>query len=492
MMMSISSTVKSHTFTLPLVQANPILSSDPQKPVPTEAFPSVPNTLNWKNWHLKKAMPTLILPVAVTWGLGNVLEHQLHEGHLAHWKAPNWVKGGATKLAIAIPALMVAYGVFDAIGMSLAGYAWRTLGFALFGAVAASTLVPLTKANLWASNNPAVLQFLKEKGASLVKKGGLAKVAEAINEAGLKTAEGIALKNVTEADLKNWTEARTLHWATQATLIPFFFGLCQLSKVPQALPKEEGVTVQHTKGNTANELWGGSEPPPQQVFAKNFTTEVGSYAEVMSHIPKRLHQISTGLPLAFHAAKATSQPNESGNNQSALGRFMVEFEKTPTAALTYAVAATGYLVAGVTTVGLLLAGNKHLLHLPSDPFSPLAEAMANAKQPKSASESVAKTVHQAGQWILSSGQFTNALASLVTNFSDWPLAFSFVYRASAMPMLVGSVAHLFKWDKLIFTKLGGFMQTSAYALFLLVPAKQVASALQSPSKSTSSVTINKP
>jgi hypothetical protein len=60
---------------------------------------------------------------------------------------------------------MVAYGVFDAIGMSLAGYAWRTLGFVLFGAVAASTVFPLTKANIWASKNPELLRFLKEKGA---------------------------------------------------------------------------------------------------------------------------------------------------------------------------------------------------------------------------------------------------------------------------------------------------------------------------------------
>ncbi len=300
----------------------------------------------------------------------------------------------------------------------------------------------------------------------------------------MKTAEGVAVNNVTEADLQKWTATRTLHWVTQATLIPFFFGMCQLSKVPQALPKEEGITVGHTKGNTANELWGGSEPPPQQVFAKNFTTEVGSYAEVMSHIPKRLQQISTGLPLAFQAAKATSQPNESGKNQSALGRFMVAFEKTPTAALIYAVAATGYLVAGVTTLGLLLAGKKHLLHLPSDAFRPLAEAMAKAKEDKRVSEPVAKTVHQAGQWILSSGQFSNALAALVTNFNDWPLAFSFVYRASALPLLTGSVAHLFKWDKLIFTKLGGFMQTAAYALFLLVPAKQTVDALKASAKPT--------
>ena len=247
--------------------------------------------------------------------------------------------------------------------------------------------------------------------------------------------------------------------------------------MPQALPKEEGVTVDHTKGNTANELWGGAEPPPQQVFAKNFSTEIGSYTEVITHFPKRLNQISTGLPVAFRAIQSPVEQKE-GTHQNALERFMVAFEKTPTAACFYAVSATGYLAAAVTTLGLLLSGKKHLLHLPSDPFRPFAEAMAHPNTTKQNTEPVAKAVHQTGLWVLSTGQLSNALAALVTNFNDWPSAFSFVYRASAIPLLTGSVAHFFKWDKLIFMKLGGFMQTTAYALFLLAPAKQVVSALK--------------
>jgi hypothetical protein len=445
-----------------------------------EAFPTVPNPLNWKNWNLKQAMPALILPTAVAWGLGNVLEHQLHDGHLLHGKLPKPLLVGLTGLAIAIPAITVAYGVFDALGLFLAGYGWRAVGFLYIGLLSLATLPRLIKANQWAAKNQALLQHIKAESPKLAEKFSgqalLEAVTRSINEKKLKQFDGTSLPPVTSTQLKQWADDRTVHWMVQG-LVPLFIGLCAVTKVAQALPSDEG-TLKHTKGSTVNQLWGGGEEPAHKVFADNFVTEANSVKQIMTHLPQRFNQSVTGLKKAIQptvVSADTTQPPVKPFNY-----FMKQLEKTPTVALIYTLAMAGFTVTALVNAGLLLAGKKHLLVFGSDAFKPLVKAVAEIEGRENPRHKIAMGTNLGSKMALSAGQLNMAIATAASTFNDWPIGLSLLYRASAIPLITGSLGDFLKLDKIVLTKVAGFMQTTAYTLFLLVSTKPLAGTLKPP------------
>lgn len=465
-------------------------------PHSAEAFPAIPNTLNWKNINVKQAMPAMILPTALAWGIGNWAEHELHTGHLSH-RVPKPLKPVVTTLAVAVPAITVAYGAFDAAGMFLAGYAWRALGFTTLAGIAGFTMVDLIRSNRWAASNEKILHYLSTETekvkAATATENGFKQLAQALNQAGHKTIDPDAKieKTITEHDIRAWTKARTTHWAVQS-LVPFLFGFSAITKVKQTLPGPDGK-VEHTKGNTVNELWGDTTAlQPQCIFVKNLAAETQGYGSVLSQLPMRVKQVQEGfntivLPSKEDTTTSTTplqseQPMQT--TKSLPAKILAWGEKSPLTSLIYLAANIGFVGSALLSAGLIASDNKHLLVQQADAFKPLADALAKESQllkqkaaaphskPSVPNEQALQPVRDVAQGVLSVGQTGAAFAALITTFSDWPTGLSLLYRASFIPYLLGMGAELFKGDKIIFTKFAGFMQTSAYALFLLNSTKK--------------------
>jgi hypothetical protein len=461
---------------------------------PLEAFPTIPNTLNWKNINVKKAMPTMILPTALAWGVGNWAEHELHTGHLAH-KLPKPLIPVVTTLAVAVPAITVAYGALDAMGMFLAGYAWRSLGFTTLAGIAGVTALELINANRWAAENGKILQFLAEKADTvkehLAKENGFTELAKELEAAGLKTVDPNSkiAKTITEHDLRAWTKARNTHWVVQS-LVPFLFGFSAITKVKQTLPAPDGQ-VEHPKGNTVNELWGNTTAlQPQCIFVKNLVAETQGYGSVLSQLPMRTKQVQEAFttivlpPDEAHSSSNKVAPEQTVKVKSLPAKILEWGKKSPLTSLIYLTANIGFVGSALLSAGLIASGNKHLLVQEADAFKPLADALVKEHklkvqklknpliQPTVEDVSTLQPVRTVAQGVLSVGQTGAAFAALITTFSDWPAGLSLLYRASAIPYIGGMLAGFFGGDKIIFTKFAGFMQTSAYALFLLNTTKK--------------------
>jgi hypothetical protein len=418
--------------------------------------------LNPMDWNAKTLIPPVGVGVAGLWGVGNILEHLLQDGHL---HAPNnfmkpFVKPflpAATALARITPVLNVAYGATNAMGAMANGYAWRSLAFSLYGAASAA-LLPL---GLKDNKNSLLMQTLKHDLAKAGSEATKKELAVKIAELGVKAAP-----------IRHW-----INLGNAIVPIGMLLGLFTFTKVAQSTPS---VHLKHTHGGSLREMLKGKgeeEPPLWDALKQNFKTETH---ELQKNFREVGHQLTFGGKAITKGWQQLLHPQSvplsaEGKRPSAWDRFSTPIMESEAVPLSYALAGTGRVLSAVMAVGLMAMGQKALF-TKSSPFELIS---------KTAAVPLAANV---GLKTLSSlflfGQLAGGVSALFTKFTEWDPKLSSFYRTSSVPYILSGASAMAEafggrfrpmgFGPSELAKFGAFIQGSSYFWNLTLQQKNKA------------------
>ncbi len=446
----------------PLPLARPVAyGKAPQSPANPEPSPAN----NPLHWDLSKVVPVTGVGVSLLWGLANIAEHQLHE---ATPLGRGLLKGPLVALAVAAPAVNVAYGGINATAAAMNGYGWRTVAFTAY------TLGSAALALLLLKDNHQALKLSRE----LAEKG-FAHLDDALKNAPFKQWFNQTF-TAKDANRRAWASV-----ASASLPIGAMLGLFTMTKAAQS---SSTFHLQHPVGSSVHSLLTGTDPERQQqgddwwtTFKRNLKGESHTVATLIKDTPQvaktTAHDIHQGWQHLLNPHTATTNADGTlqdatlaqGQNAGAWQRFATPIMAGEGVALTYAWTGVGRLGAAAAALTLAGTGAKHLL-AHNSPFAKLDALQALG-------EATPNLLQKSLKWGMGQsmlvGQFAGSLSALFTRFGDWPMALSSVYRVSSLPYLVSGLvaakaplpgvkflAKQLDWQG--WAKLGAFVQASAY------------------------------
>jgi hypothetical protein len=133
---------------------------------PLNHHPLNPMHINARQW-----IPPIGVANALVWGIANIAEHQVQDGHIPK----GMLKPVYVTLAKLTPLINVTYGLSNAAGAMANGYAWRSIAFTLYGLLSGltapwvmkDTQTVLKLMNAKRLNNPEQIARLTKLGQKL-------------------------------------------------------------------------------------------------------------------------------------------------------------------------------------------------------------------------------------------------------------------------------------------------------------------------------------
>jgi hypothetical protein len=392
--------------------------------------PLNPMHINARQW-----IPPIGVANALVWGIANIAEHQVQDGHIPK----GMLKPVYTTLAKLTPLINVTYGLSNAAGAMANGYAWRSIAFALYGLLSGLTAPWVMK------DTQTVLKLMNAKR--------------------LNNPEQIARLTKLGQKLRPITTVVNMTVPIGALL-----GLFTVTKAAQAKP---GLDLPHPHGNSFAAMINHKEQPLKTVLHQNLTTESQNWLQLISHTPEHVVQlfkdVGAGLralvnPASAHVngahANAAQDKSPQDNNtpaipQSAWQRFTGPLMAGDSVSYLYALTAAGRVGAALMALGLGLKFAPNLVG-----HSPYGKQVVNSPQ-------WAKLSQKAMSQILLVGQFAGGLSALFTKFNGWPAPLSVAYRFSSVPYIVSGICSASKktilgFDAPAWAKIGAFIQGSSY------------------------------
>lgn len=398
-------------------------------PVETGLVAKTKNAL--LDFNVSKAIPALGVIMNVAWGLANVMEHHIQEGH-----APK--QAIFRYLGKAAPAINIIFGSTCMAEALVQGYGMRSAAFGLFTALSL-VAAPF----LWRDTR------LATKIAKNLAGSGLEKIAK----------EGLWLRNITSA--------------FNAVAPIALAGLFSVTKVPQSLP---GSKIEHVEGKTLREMQVNPEGEHKLsvVLRKNLRTELSGFKHIMSSIVTQFRNMGRDMAQGW---RNLTNPSPEMDGQSAWSRFstpIIDGKSVPTF---YSQAAFGRTLSAIAAGTLFLFGARSVLAgsntVYHDALKKIGKSIPTPKV-STPSEWLGRAVNLA----LLAGNLGGVPASLFTRFNDWPLMLSMGYRLSALPYgisaffalakLGGKKLTLFGLDERALTKMGTIIQGIPYSLNLFL------------------------
>ncbi|MFM7468866.1 MAG: hypothetical protein ACKO37_05155 [Vampirovibrionales bacterium] len=416
--------------------------------------------------NIRKLVPIVGVGASLAWGVGNIAEHMLHDGHVKFFS--KGITGKALlKLAQWLPVINVGYGAINATGAILNGYALRSLAFTAFSAISLLSAPKLLKGN-------QLFTTLLQKA----QKEGFHEVSEAVKH---PKFHAWFKKTFTEEAL-NLKKFSALFNSTVP--IGVLMGVFTLTKAAQSL---QGVKLLHPHGDTLQELSDPHNPVPVgKALVHNAKQELKAFGNIMTHLPKntieslkafkkgltRLGQQDTSTPVSH-----TSSQDAAGKSQpKGLGKLWCDFAtpvfNSPFTATTYAITGLGRMISAAFAVSLASQGATHLL-TKGNVMNQLA------KHPPVTTPQAQKLMGGIGTFFLA-GQLAGAISAVFTRFNDWNPTLSAVYRISAIPYALSGFSAINRSFKPLglgaedMAKFGAFIQATSYLMNLVLkdqPAK---------------------
>jgi hypothetical protein len=423
-------------------QPSSTLKPQPQFGKPSPATPeqgkSVPGfPWNPLDWNLSKIIPPLGILSSLAWGISNIAEHRIQDGHPPKTA---WLN----KLGQKAPWLNLIYGALNAVGAFAQGYSIRGLAFTAF------TLFSAFMTRIMLKDNALSQKLTRQLGKKLTQE-----VAEQARQ-GLKLREWTSLYNAVAP-------------------IGLLTGLFSMTKVAQSSPD---VELEHPKGNTLREMLfpANRKESLPTVLASNFKKEWGSFWKTISNTGSYTREALHDFRQAFRGLFSASPKQE---DKGPAARFMEPITSGNSVPLFYAHATIGRVLASTIAALMFWRVNRAAL-LKSSIYNKL---LGEAPQ---GSGNQAKWFNRALNTALIWGQLAGSPAGLFTQFNDWPIMLSTVYRtsglaygASALCALLSlgkikSLGALYKDGKLLgfdertWTKIGAFIQGTSYFVNLFI------------------------
>lgn len=418
---------------------------------PTEA----PSPLDPRHWNLRKAIPLVGTGVSLAWGVGNILEHMLHDGH-----GKVFANGQTGKLAAGLakylPLVNIGYGAVNTAGAFLNGYGMRTVAFGSY------TLASTLAAPLLLKGNARYAQLLNEARAK-----GFHEVKDALKDPAFQAwfhqhmpKDALALKK--------------FHALFNATApIGLLMGLFTITKVAQST---KGLDLQHPTGDTLAQLQDPNHPGPKPhtALVHNIRQELGAFGKTLANFPSSiagsLQGWGKGLHRLQHPTPPHKCPEDGETHQRSLGQMWKDFAhpimESPFTGFTYALTGLGRMMSAGFALTMAAQGGMSLL-TKGNLITQLEKA------PKPPAPVNAKLMNAIGTTFLA-GQFAGAVSALFTRFNDWNPVLSSFYRISAVPYALSGISALNRSFKPLglgaedLAKFGAFIQATSYFVNLLV------------------------
>jgi hypothetical protein len=475
-------------------------------------------------WNVKRLIPAAGVGAATAWGVFNVFEHQLQEGH-----APQWLMRNPLLLKITqhTPFINVVYGALNAAGAFANGYGWRGTAFSLYTLASGAAIPAVMADNRMATEiarqrdalhglmarhtSPEALKALAaqhqveaifDKAAQGM--GGntahlIARLHDGVHHAGadeqrrlasmvqelMQTAQARAPEEFAriEGQMEKWAaqgaKLRPITRLVNNTVpIGLLLGLFTFTKVAQSSP---GVKLEHTHGNSLREMWQGApdgEPLPSLLLG-NFKKESAAVVQAALHPLSGLKQgtkaVGQGLQDLVHPA-----PAEADKRPNAWHRFVDPISQSPIVPQLYAWAGFGRVLAAATALGLFFLERGKPPGTPlyqdlkaeMDSLKRLASGQAEAAS-VAATAGFKDTLKGTNALLLMGGQFAGAFSALFTQFNDWPAWLSSIYMTSSVPYLASAFSSVLRrsigpFDAPAWAKFGAFIQGTSYFVNLVV------------------------
>jgi hypothetical protein len=472
-----------------LHKTTPVVEAAVDSNLKQDAPPAPASPLNPMDWNLKQGIIPVGIGAAGVWGVSNILEHMLHEGHL-HAPDKGWkskvlkpLMPVATRLAKYAPVANVVYGATNTIGAAANGYAWRAMAFGLY-TLASAAMLPLA---MFDNNNAMSLQKLKHQ---------LEHATDGAAKQGLAQKIGDLAKQASGA--RRWV-------ALGNAVIPIglMLGLFTVTKVAQST---QDVHLEHTHGNSLREmLKGGDDAPPMlEALGKNFKTETKETAKNFVEMPGQLQKGGAAIAQGWKQVWNPDlvQKNEDGTTPNAWDRFNNPVMNSAAVPLSYALAGFGRVLSAVMAVGLLAIGQKDALTKGGVTAYDKAagEALGTAvKASGKAPSKVAGVAMAAMGGLFLFGQFAGGISALFTKFTGWDPKLSAAYRFSSIPYIVSGLSAAARITPLglgatDWAKFGAFIQGSSYFMNLAnsqnKPPAAAASKATTPEPNPANANIN--
>lgn len=410
-------------------ESSPQLATTPQQPQRS--------ILNPLDWNLSKIIPPLGILSSLAWGVSNIAEHRVQDGHPTKFA---WLN----KLGQKAPWVNLAYGGLNAIGAFAQGYSIRGLAFTSFTVFSAFMARTMLKDNALSKKLTGYLgREITEEVAEQARKG---------------------------LRLREWT---SLYNAVAP--IGLLTGLFSMTKVAQSMP---GITLDHPKGNTLREMFFPEDPEESlpSVLARNFKKEWSSFKHTAANSVEYGKKALQDFRLAFKGLVSKSPDQE---DQGPVSRFMEPITSGNTVSWFYTHATIGRVLASTVAALMFWRVSRSAL-LKGSVYSKLLNEKPTINGNK------AKWFDRALNGALLWGQLAGSPAGLFTKFNDWPIMLSSVYRTSGLAygasaicslLNLGKVKNLgplFKDGKLLgfdertWTKIGAFIQGTSYFVNLFI------------------------
>eukprot|EP01103_Thecamoeba_quadrilineata_P003138 TRINITY_DN12951_c0_g1_i1.p1 TRINITY_DN12951_c0_g1~~TRINITY_DN12951_c0_g1_i1.p1 ORF type:complete len:519 (+),score=47.21 TRINITY_DN12951_c0_g1_i1:50-1606(+) len=395
-------------------------------------------TLNPIDWNLRKVVPPLGIASSFMWGISNILEHGIHAGHPSRFKVLVWIGQRA-------PYFNLFYGSFNAIGAFAQGYIMRGAAFTIFTGFSA------VLARVMLRDNRLSLMLSKQLGKQLTPE------LEKLAKDGLK--------------MRVWT---TLYNAVAP--IGMLTGLFSITKVAQSHP---GVKLEHPDGHTFREFFFAENPDHRlpAVLRRNFHREWGSFVEVAQN---SVQNAKDGVKAFNEGFWNVVSPSPDKAHLSVGKRFMDPIVSGNTVPLFYTHACMGRVLASTIAVFIFFRVSRAALLKESVYTKILGTGPSGEVGNGVTSSGRGKWTDRALNTALLWGQLAGAPAGLLTQFHDWPLPLSAVYRSSGLcygASAICSILNLAKiknfgplikggkvlgFDERAWTKIGAFIQGTSY------------------------------
>jgi hypothetical protein len=442
----------------PTVTELPKIVPTPQK----EDIPHAPE-LSQGGINLRKLIPMVGVGASLAWGVGNIAEHMLHDGHVRFF-SKGLLGKGLLKLAQWLPLINIGYGAVNAAGAILNGYALRSLAFTAFSAASLVAAPKLMKGN----------QFFT-KLLNQAQKEGFHEVSDAIKN---PKFHSWFKKNFTDEALK----LKKFSALFNATVpIGVLMGVFTLTKAAQSL---QGVKLLHPHGNTLAELQDPHNPVPVgKALIHNAKAELNAFTQLITNLPqntgKSFKAFQQGLTRLGKKDSTeptnTEKTSEKASKPSGLGKLWCNFAtpvfNSPFTATTYALTGIGRMVSAAFAVALASQGATHLL-TKGNVMNQLA------KTAPTTTPQAQKLMGGIGTFFLA-GQLAGAVSAVFTRFNDWNPALSAVYRISAIPYALSGFSAMNRSFKPLglgaedMAKFGAFIQATSYLVNLVLKDQAV-------------------